>query len=192
MSVDRKLASASSLQAAVVNGQFHVQEKDNPKGRVRVVPALDTVNAFTGTTSFAGLTTFRAPVVTTVALALTEALHGNRVVVANNTTGFAITLPAATGSGVTYTVFYGVTVGAGSATITATGSDFVGGVSISSNIAGVTILANVGDNTITMSGSTTGGVKGTWLRFTDVVSGSYMTDGFLKSTGAEADPFSAA
>jgi len=134
-----------------------------------------------------------AVVNTTEALTLTEAAHAGRIVTANHATGFAITLPEATATGNVYTIFYGTTVGSGSATIVAPSSDtsFIGGVGLSTDIGGVTILANSGDDTITMSGSTTGGLLGSWVRFTDVASGIFMLEGFLCSTGSEADPFSA-
>ena len=130
---------------------------------------------------------------TTAALSLTEADHAGRVVTVNNTTGVAVTLPEATGTGTVYTVFYGTTVSSGSHTIVApsASTSFVGGVGLSTDIAGVTILANSGDDTITLSGSTTGGLVGSWVRFTDVASGIFMLEGFLCSTGSEADPFSA-
>jgi hypothetical protein len=130
---------------------------------------------------------------TTEALALTEVAHAGRVVTANHATGFAITLPEATATGNVYTVFYGTTVASGSATIVAPSSStsFIGGASISTDIGGVTIICNTGDDTITMNGGTTGGVLGTWFRFTDVASGIFMLEGFLCSTGNEADPFSA-
>jgi hypothetical protein len=130
---------------------------------------------------------------TTVALTLTAKLHAGRIVTANHATGFAITLPEATGTGDVYTIFYGTTVSSGSATIVApsASTSFIGGVGLSTDIAGVTILANAADDTVTMSGSTTGGVKGSHLRFTDVASGIFMIEGFLCATGLEADPFSA-
>jgi hypothetical protein len=135
-----------------------------------------------------------AVVNTTVALALTEEAHAGRIVTANHTTGFAITLPEATATGNVYTIFYGTTVGSGNHTIVAPSSatSFLGGSSISTNISGVTIICNSADDTITMNGSTTGGLLGTWFRFTDVASGIFMLEGFLCSTGSEADPFSAA
>lgn len=130
---------------------------------------------------------------TTVALTLNEEDHAGRIVTANHATGFAITLPEATATGNVYTVFYGTTVGSGNATIVAPSGDtsFIGGVSVSTDIAGVTVLANAADDTITMNGSTKGGVKGTFLRFTDVEAGIFMVEGFLCATGTEADPFSA-
>ena len=134
-----------------------------------------------------------AVVNTTVALVLNEGDHAGRIVTANHATGFAITLPEATATGNVYTIFYGTTVGAGNATIVAPSGDtsFIGGVGLSTDIAGVTILANAADDTITMNGSTKGGIKGTFLRFTDVASGIFMVEGFLCASGTEADPFSA-
>ena len=134
-----------------------------------------------------------AVVNTTVALTLTEVDHAGRIVTANHATGFAITLPEATGTGNVYTIFYGTTVASGSATIVAPSSatSFLGAVGLSTDIAGVTIICNAADDTITMSGSTTGGVKGTHFVFTDVASGIFMISGFMCSTGSEADPFSA-
>lgn len=131
---------------------------------------------------------------TTVALTLTEVDHAGRVVTANHTTGFAITLPEATGTGNDYRIYYGTTVASGSATIVAPSSatSFVGGCSISTDIGGVTIICNAADDTVTMSGSTTGGIVGTNFKFTDVASGIFMVEGFLCASGSEADPFSAA
>ena len=131
---------------------------------------------------------------TTEALTLNEADHAGRVVTANHATGFAITLPEATGTGNEYTIFYGTTVSSGSATIVApsAATSFVGACAISTDIAGVTIICNAADDTITMNGSTTGGIVGTWFRFTDVASGVFLLEGALCASGSEADPFSAA
>jgi hypothetical protein len=43
-----------------------------------------------------------------------------------------------------------------------------------------------------MSGSTTGGVRGSLVELQDVASGIWMVRGSLVSTGSEATPFSAA
>jgi len=131
------------------------------------------------------------PITITAATTLSRNVHAGAIVNVNNTTGFAITLPASTGKGDVYTLYYVATIGSGSGTVLAAGADvFVGGVSISTDIGGVTMLAAVTTDTITMSGSTTGGVVGTWLRFTDAISGKWMLEGFLCSTGNEANPFS--
>ncbi len=114
-----------------------------------------------------------AVVNTTAALTLTEKAHAGRIVTVNSTTGRAITLPEATGTGNVYTVYIGTTVSSGSHTIVAPSSStsFAGGVGISTDIGGVTIICNTADDTVTMSGSTTGGVVGSHVVFTDVASG---------------------
>lgn len=131
------------------------------------------------------------PKTITAATTLTRNVHAGCIVNVNNTTGFAITLPAATGTGDVYTLYYIATIASGSGTVVRAGSDvIVGGVAISTDIAGITMLSAVTTATITLNGSTTGGVVGSWLRFTDAVSGKWMLEGFLCSTGAEATPFS--
>lgn len=144
---------------------------------------------------YGGLVRTSASIVTvTAATILNEEDHAGRTLVVNSAAGVAITLPEATGTGNVYTIFVGTTITSVGMTIVAPSSatSFIGGVGLSTDIAGVTILANTGDDTITMSGSTTGGVLGSWVRLTDVAAGIFMLEGFLCATGAEADPFSAA
>lgn len=130
----------------------------------------------------------------TAATTLTQDNHAETVVCLNSTTGRIITLPASSGSGAKYTIYVQATVSSGSHVIAvANGTDIMcGGVSVSTDIAGVTCLATATDDTITMNGSTTGGVKGSVIHLQDVVSGQWSVEGFLVSTGAEATPFSAA
>ena len=55
-----------------------------------------------------------------------------------------------------------------------------------------TELAVAGDDTLTMNGTTTGGLIGSWVQFTDVTAALWMVNGFLASSGTEATVFSAA
>ena len=59
-------------------------------------------------------------------------------------------------------------------------------------LVGITCPTAADSDTITMSGSTTGGVRGSMVELQDVASGIWMVRGSLVSTGAEATPFSAA
>jgi hypothetical protein len=138
---------------------------------------------------------FNQPVAVTVATSLTQDQHAGSIVNLNTATARIITLPASVGKGDVYTLFIGVTVSGGSHVLkvaAGTTDCFNGGVAISTDIAGVTMLAAVDSDTITMNGTTTGGVCGSWIRVTDVAAGFWMLEGFLVSTGAEATPFSAA
>jgi hypothetical protein len=134
------------------------------------------------------------PITTTAALSLKRNVHAGAVVVLDNATGKTITLPASAGTGDVYTVYIKTTVSSGSHVIQVANSTDVmnGGVSISTDVAGITMQASATSDTITMSGSTTGGIAGSWVRFVDVATGFWMVEGFLVSSGAEATPWSAA
>lgn len=132
--------------------------------------------------------------VTASTLTVDRDTHAGAVVTVNRAAGCTITLPASAGKGDEYIFYCGTTITSNSLKIqVANGTDtLAGGVSISTDIAGVTMLCGGTDDTITMSGSTTGGVAGSWVKVTDVASGKWMVNGFLASTGTEATPFSAA
>lgn len=128
-------------------------------------------------------------------LTVTEAGHSGVTIVSNLAATQTATLPAATGSGNFYRFFVLITK-TGDLVIqvnASPGTDIMqGGVNVSTDAAGVSILASATADTLTMSGSTTGGVKGSWVEFQDVATGVWKVGGFLVSTGAEATPFSAA
>jgi hypothetical protein len=135
------------------------------------------------------------PITVTAATTLNADSHAGNVVVLNSTTGRIITLPAATGKGDEYTLFISATVSSGSHVLVVsagTTDSFGGGVCLSTDIGGTNMLAAADSDTITMNGSTTGGVVGSWLFVKDVAAGKWMLDGFLACTGTEATPFSAA
>lgn len=131
--------------------------------------------------------------VTAATLTVDRDTHAGAVVTINRAAGCTVTLPASVGKGDVYTFYCGTTITSNSLVIkVANASDtMAGGVSISTDIAGVTMLCGGTDDTITMSGSTTGGVAGSWVTVTDVAANKWMVNGFLASTGSEATPFSA-
>jgi len=130
---------------------------------------------------------------TAATLTVTKDLHAGRIVTLNRAAGITVTLPAATGTGDEYAFFVGTTFTGNGIIQVASASDIIqGGVSVSTDAAGVTILAAATSDTITMNGSTTGGLKGSWIKLVDVASGVFMVSGFIVSTGDEATPFSAA
>lgn len=132
------------------------------------------------------------PVTITAATTLSRNRHAGAVVSLNSTTGRAITLPATAGTGDVYTLFIGTTVSSGNHTVVPTGSDVInGGVGISTALSsGRACLASAAIVLVTMNGSTQGGLQGSWLRFTDIVAGKWMVEGFLVSSGSETTPFS--
>ncbi len=135
----------------------------------------------------------KQPITITAAVTLDRDVHAFNTVNVNNTTGFAITLPSSTGKGDVYELFYVATIGSGSGVVQVTTTDIMqGAVHLTSDISGTSMPTSATTDTITMSGSTTGGVKGTWLRFKDVSSGIWALEGNILTAGAEANPFSAA
>lgn len=128
-------------------------------------------------------------------LTVTADGYAGQTIVSNLAATQTATLPAATGSGNIYRFFVNITK-TGSLIIqvnAAPGTDIIqGGVSVATDAAGVSVLASATADTITLNGSTTGGLKGSWLELQDVASGVWRVGGFLVSSGTEATPFSAA
>lgn len=132
--------------------------------------------------------------VTTSTVTITADEHAGRVVTLNRAAGVTATLPAATGTGNVYKFFVGTTVTSNDDIIqVANATDVIQGVlAVVTDIAGVVVNTTATSDTITMNGSTTGGVIGSYVEITDVASGFFACTGALVATGAEATPFSAA
>lgn len=130
----------------------------------------------------------------TAATTLDDDAYAGKTVNLNSATGRIVTLPAATGSGATYTIFVGTTVSSGNHVVrVASSADVIQGVvAIATDIAGVTVPTATDTDTITLNGSTTGGIRGSWLELQDVASGIWSVRGGLVSSSTEATPFSAA
>jgi hypothetical protein len=127
---------------------------------------------------------------TGAALTLTEQAHSGVTINSNLAATQAITLPAATGSGARYRIYVLITK-TGDLTITTNGSDdLTGGVAMATDILGVVVNADGTDTIITLNGSTTGGVKGSYIELQDVATATWLVSGFLVTSGAEATPFS--
>ncbi|MCP5099918.1 MAG: hypothetical protein GY943_30565 [Chloroflexi bacterium] len=136
----------------------------------------------------------RQPVTYTASKTLTKGVHGESIVNASAAAGMTITLPASSGDGTKITIFCLTTVTSNDLIIqVANATDVLsGGVSMSTDIGGTNMLTAATSDTITMNGSTKGGLIGSWVELEDVSSGFWKLNGFLKTTGTEATPFSAA
>jgi hypothetical protein len=130
----------------------------------------------------------------TASVTLDDDGYAGRPLVINAAAGLTVTLPAATGSGATYEIIVGTTVSSNSYIIqVANASDvMMGTLGVATDIAGVTCPTTSTSDTITMNGSTTGGVLGSRVVLTDAAANKWAVSGALVSTGTEATPFSAA
>lgn len=134
------------------------------------------------------------PITLTASTTLRRKTHANTLVIMDNATGFTVTLPSALGYGDIYTIYVKTTVSSGSHVIQVGNTTDVmnGGFGMATDVAGVTFPLAASDDTITMGGSTTGGLAGTFLTFTDAKAGFWLVGGHINTSGAEADPASAA
>jgi len=134
--------------------------------------------------------------VTTTPITGLEATHESKLVVLNKADGATFTLPAATGSGGVYKFVVGTTVTSNAYIIqVADGTDIMDGFvctmdDTATPVPGGWVTAADSD-TITLDGSTKGGIIGDTLELIDIAANQWIVHGFLKQSGTEATPFSA-
>ena len=138
--------------------------------------------------------------VTTATLAVDPNSHAGRILTLNKADGITCTLPAASGSGDIYTFLVGTTITSGDAIIkVANATDtMVGSATLAQDSANTVVqfdaVAGTSD-TITLDGSTTGGLIGARVTAQDIkLNGTdavWLVDVFGTATGTEATPFSA-
>jgi hypothetical protein len=123
-------------------------------------------------------------------------LHHNRTITVNNAAGSTVTLPAASGSGARARFVIGTTITSNSFKVqVANATDVMAGVALQAADGGATLNAweaGATDDTITMDGSTKGGIKGDIIELEDIASGLWAVSIRGAATGTEATPFSSA
>lgn len=114
----------------------------------------------------------------------------------NAAAGLTVTLPAAAGTGRVYEIIVGTTIGSNTAVVkVANSSDIMTGVCITGQDAGDTLVLfeTASDtDTITMNGSTKGGIKGDRIYLRDITSNLWYVSMLCSGTSSEVTPFSAA
>lgn len=130
------------------------------------------------------------------ASATLSASDADTILTVNAAAGLTLTLPAASGSGREFKVFIGTTVTSNNVVIqVANASDVMAGLVMSAADAGDTLngweTASTSD-TITLNGTTKGGVKGDRYILTDCAANLWSVNGWSSSTSTEESPFSAA
>lgn len=132
--------------------------------------------------------------VTAATLTVTPELHAGRTVVLSKVDGQAVTLPAATGSGNKYNFVVGLTITSVGTTIKVVGDDIMQGLALGLDGDGVpaNAWATAADSdTVTMDGSTQGGVVGDRVELEDIAANTWAVQVRLQQSGTEATPFSA-
>lgn len=123
-----------------------------------------------------------------------DSTYAGKIITLSLAGGQAITLPAATGSGNAYR-FLVLIAYTSSATIkVANASDTMIGFSSGSTFAGSgSFVEGVGgtDDTITLNGTTTGGLIGTYISITDFAANIWLVDARIVGSGTMVTSFSA-
>lgn len=124
---------------------------------------------------------------------ITDDAHVGQRVVFNRAAGVTATLPAATGSGNRYE-FIGAIDATGNQIIQVTGNDTMAGVAyLGNDSAGASCFYTAAtSDTITLDGSTTGGLKGWRVICDDIAADTWAVVVMSEASGTEATPFSAA
>lgn len=135
------------------------------------------------------------PIAVTAARTLSSDDTG-AVLYLNVASGATVTLPAASGTGKTFKFVVGTTVTSNSYIVqVASASDvMIGNALLAQDSADTAVMFEAGAtaDTITLNGTTTGGIKGDWVELIDVASGVWFVHVCGSATGTEATPFSAA
>lgn len=199
---DRTGANATPFLGDADTGKLHYYDRVNSAARELVnTDQAQTLTSKTLTApvitnpTFAGSTPVAFTSGTT--LALTQALHANRVVYVTDVAA-DYRLPAATGTGDVYTIVIGATqTGASTIKVNATpGTDTMLGTAVLFADGGATVVGFAciaGDDTVDLlgTGNSTGGMIGATYEFTDVAAGLWIVRLVSDAAGTEATPFSA-
>lgn len=129
--------------------------------------------------------------VTTATFTVTSDYNGY-VIPLSRAAGVTVTLPAATGSLAKYTFRVDTSVTSNSDIIkVANATDIMqGSATVTASTPGAFYTTATSD-TITMNGSTTGGLAGSYVELTDIGAGFWSVRAILVGSGTVATPFSA-
>jgi hypothetical protein len=131
--------------------------------------------------------------VTSATLTVTADTYNGQTINLSRAAGITVTLPAATGSNAVYTFETATSVTSNNNVIqVANATDVMNGIASVAGTTGSVFSTLPASDTITMNGSTTGGLIGSHVQVTDLAAGFYLVQASLVGSGTPATPFSAA
>lgn len=139
------------------------------------------------------LSAFGTVEVTDATVTITDDAYAGQRILLNRAAGITATLQPATGSGARYE-FILMADATGDQVIQVTGDDTMMGVAyLGNDSAGASCFYTAAtSDTITLDGTTTGGLKGARILVDDVAADTYAVMVYSEASGTEATPFSAA
>ena len=131
--------------------------------------------------------------VTASTLTVTKSLYNGQTINLSRAAGITVTLPAATGTNATYRFLVTTAVTSNSYKIqVANATDVIQGTINVAGTTGTPFGSLPASDTITMNGSTQGGLVGSYVEITDIASGVFLVSGASLGSGTVITPFSAA
>ncbi len=132
--------------------------------------------------------------VTTATLTVTADAYNGQTIGLIRAAGITVTLPAATGTNASYNFLVETTVTSNSYKIqVANATDVISGALNVAGTTGTVFGTLPASDTITMNGTTQGGIIGSFVQLQDVATGIFViTAGGLIGSGTVVTPFSAA
>lgn len=129
--------------------------------------------------------------ITAASLTVDSSYNGKTILI-SRAAGTAITLPAATGTQAKYTIRLATSVTSNSTTIkVANATDIMQGSAVVTATTPGAFYTTATSDTVTLNGSTTGGLAGSYVELTDVAAGIWLVTAVLVGSGTVATPFSA-
>ena len=139
---------------------------------------------------------FMQPMTITASATLDRDVHAGTVVNLSAAAGLTVTLPAASGKGDLYKLFVATTITSNNYIIqVANASDTIAGIATTATTttgAGTHEAAGGTDDTITLNGTTSGGIIGSYIEIEDVGANLWRVNAHLVGSGTLITPFSAA
>jgi hypothetical protein len=170
-------------------------------GRADTATSADTATTLTNLTAAVGEinqncdVSGRLVTLDATSLSASPGVHGDRVILFSHTAATStVTLPVATGTGNIYTFIVAVAntnnhvIQVGDATDEFVGSIYQIDVDDDSFNVYPALAADDFD-TITLNGTTTGGLTGDWIQIIDAGSNTWVVRGFTAASGASTTPF---
>ena len=131
--------------------------------------------------------------VTAATLAVTADAYNGQTINLSRAAGIVVTLPAATGTNAVYKFVVTTAVTTNNYIIqVANATDTMNGLASVAGTTGSVFSTLPASDTITMNGTTTGGLIGSYVEVTDVATGEFFVTSALVGSGTPATPFSAA
>ena len=189
-----RIQNALGLTEAVTATATELNKLDGVTASTAEINLTDGILATVAEINRAADASTRVVNVTASTLTVTELAHDGKWITLNRAGGIAVTLPAATGSGSVLNFIIGTTVTTPSTTIKVVGNDTMTGLALTAQDGADTLVAfetAADSDTITLNGTTTGGIKGDRVLLVDIAADLWYVRVEASATSSEASPFSA-